>query len=89
MGECTVALYNQYKASEGRRITMRSVSIASHDHLRALLLHTGDIHLAQIKPNDGFWGLGRDGSGKNMLGILLMEIRDELSSELPTEGAAK
>lgn len=28
-------------------------------------------------PRDDFWGIGKNGNGKNMLGILLMEIRFE------------
>ena len=27
---------------------------------------------------DYYWGCGKDGSGKNMLGIILMEIREKL-----------
>lgn len=30
--------------------------------------------------NDYYWGCGKDGFGKNMLGIILMEVREELSS---------
>ena len=28
--------------------------------------------------NDGYWGDGGDGSGKNMLGQILMRVREEL-----------
>lgn len=28
--------------------------------------------------NDYYWGCGKDGSGKNMLGIILMKIREKL-----------
>jgi len=31
--------------------------------------------------NGYYWGIGADGSGKNMLGKILMEIRDELRHE--------
>jgi hypothetical protein len=30
--------------------------------------------------NDYYWGIGVDGSGKNMLGKLLMEVRQALSN---------
>ena len=46
--------------------------------LRALLLSTGAHPLVQLKPDDQFWGSGRNGRGQNMLGVLLMELRDEL-----------
>eukprot|EP01043_Picozoa_sp_COSAG02_P010029 COSAG02_NODE_346_length_24113_cov_13.213001_19_plen_740_part_00 len=46
--------------------------------LRELLLSTGAHPLVQLKPDDQFWGSGRNGRGQNMLGVLLMELRDEL-----------
>lgn len=33
--------------------------------------------------NDSYWGDGGDGSGKNMLGRLLVEVREELKSINP------
>ena len=43
------------------------------------LVATGDAHLEEANPwGDRFWGT-TDGEGLNMLGILLMEIRDELN----------
>ena len=36
----------------------------------------------ETAPHDYFWGQGFDGSGKNMLGKLLMKVRDELVSEV-------
>ena len=30
--------------------------------------------------SDAFWGTGKNGNGKNMLGKLLMEVRQELLS---------
>jgi diaminohydroxyphosphoribosylaminopyrimidine deaminase/5-amino-6-(5-phosphoribosylamino)uracil reductase len=29
-------------------------------------------------PHDAVWGVGRDGRGGNLLGKLLMELRDDL-----------
>jgi len=49
-----------------------------HDDLRRLLLSTGDAKLVEHTERDDFWGNGGDGSGANMLGRLLMELRDEL-----------
>jgi len=49
-----------------------------HETLRALLLSTGDAKLVEHTENDSYWGDGGDGSGKNMLGQILMEIRTEL-----------
>lgn len=52
-----------------------------HADLRGTLLSTGDSELIEHTKNDRFWGDGGDGRGKNMLGILLMELRDRLRSE--------
>ena len=49
-----------------------------HDQSRELLLSTGDAELVEHTVNDSYWGDGGDGSGKNMLGLLLMEVRDHL-----------
>jgi len=49
-----------------------------HDDLRALLLETGDAKLIEHTDNDAYWGDGGDGSGKNMLGIVLMRVRERL-----------
>lgn len=49
-----------------------------YDELRALLLATGDEPLVEHTANDAYWADGGDGSGKNMLGQLLVELRERL-----------
>jgi len=49
-----------------------------HEDLRALLLSTGDAKLVEHTANDSYWADGGDGSGRNMLGQLLMQLREEL-----------
>jgi N-glycosidase YbiA len=51
-----------------------------HPSLRSLLLHTGDAELIEHTRNDKYWADGGDGSGKNRLGHLLMELRAQLRS---------
>jgi ribA/ribD-fused uncharacterized protein len=46
-----------------------------HEELRELLLATGDAELVEHTENDSYWGDGGDGSGRNMLGRILMEVR--------------
>ena len=46
-----------------------------HDELRELLLSTGDAKIIEHTENDSYWGDGGDGTGRNMLGQLLMAIR--------------
>jgi ribA/ribD-fused uncharacterized protein len=50
----------------------------THADIRALLLGTGDEELIENAPNDYYWGCGSDGSGRNMLGRILMEVRTAL-----------
>lgn len=49
-----------------------------HEDLRAILLGTGAAKLVEHTENDSYWGDGGDGSGKNRLGQILMQVRDEL-----------
>ena len=50
----------------------------THPDLRALLLSTGDEELIENAPGDYYWGCGKDGLGKNMLGKILEEVRAAL-----------
>lgn len=49
-----------------------------HKNLLQMLLSTKDKLLVEHTENDTYWGDGGDGSGKNMLGKILMQVRDEL-----------
>src|SRR5262249_45219126 len=51
---------------------------ALHPSLRSLLLHTDDAELIEHTKNDSYWADGGDGTGKNRLGQLLMELRAQL-----------
>ncbi|MEZ4222554.1 MAG: NADAR family protein [Polyangiaceae bacterium] len=52
-----------------------------HPQLGELLLSTGDAELVEHTESDSFWGDGGDGSGRNMLGRILMDVRTALRSE--------
>lgn len=49
-----------------------------HPELATLLLATGDSSIIEHTENDSFWGDGGDGSGRNMLGRILMDVRARL-----------
>jgi N-glycosidase YbiA len=51
---------------------------SQHDHLRDWLLATGEAELVEHTANDAYWADAGDGSGRNMLGVLLMQVRAEL-----------
>lgn len=70
---------------------MRTAVLAKfsqHEELRKLLLSTGDAKIVEHTENDDYWGDGGDGSGKNMLGRILMEIREQLRSGPAQQAAA-
>ena len=50
----------------------------AHDELKKLLLSTGNEKLVENAPKDSYWGCGKNGNGKNMLGKILMETRKAL-----------
>jgi ribA/ribD-fused uncharacterized protein len=52
--------------------------VMQHQDVRETLLSTGDAVIIEATTNDNYWGEGSDGSGKNMLGKILMEVRTEL-----------
>lgn len=49
-----------------------------HQALKTILLDTGDKYLVEDSPKDFYWGWGKDRTGKNRLGHLLMQLRAEL-----------
>lgn len=52
--------------------------VLQHDYVRKKLLETGDRELIENSWRDAEWGWGPDRNGKNLLGKLWMEIREEL-----------
>ena len=50
----------------------------SNADIQTILLSTGDALLVENSPVDSYWGCGADGKGKNMLGKILMEVREKL-----------
>lgn len=80
----------------GQKVTMRSdwdqvkrqimkevctAKFLQHSELRRQLMETGTEELIEDSPVDWYWGCGKDGTGKNVLGEVLMEIRQELKGE--------
>lgn len=52
-----------------------------YPELKELLLSTKDAKIVENTSDDYYWGCGSDKSGKNMLGILLMRLREVLKQE--------
>ena len=50
-----------------------------NEDLKAVLLSTGERELRERAPRDKFWGDGgKRGDGMNMMGKILMSVREEL-----------
>lgn len=58
---------------------------SQNSRLRLLLIETGNRHIVENSPRDSYWGNGKDKTGKNMLGQILMETRTILFNQLPHE----
>lgn len=63
---------------DGVMATALRAKFGQHADLQARLLATAGSKLIEAAPGDKYWGCGKDGSGVNRLGALLMELRDEL-----------
>jgi len=53
----------------------------THADIREILLATGDELIVENSPIDYYWGCGKDGSGKNRLGKILMAVREILRQQ--------
>ncbi|KAJ7110380.1 DUF1768-domain-containing protein, partial [Mycena crocata] len=54
------------------------LKFTQHADLKQELLDTGDAELVEDSAEDAFWGIGKDGKGKNELGKALERLRSQL-----------
>ena len=54
----------------------------THQDIRKILLDTGEQTIVENSLIDYYWGGGKDGSGKNKLGELLMVVRTKIRNNL-------
>ncbi len=60
--------------------TVVEAKFRQHADIRARLLATGDAKLIEDTNDDMYWGRGSNGKGKNMLGVILVEVRSKLKA---------
>ena len=60
-----------------------------HERLGQYLRHTFPLALNEDAPRDAYWGSGSDGRGRNRLGALLRQVREELLAAEHVKAAAK
>jgi len=74
-------------AFSGRRDKVMAIAIRAkftqHEELRRALIETGTRKLVEANVRDPYWGFGKNGCGCNRLGVMLMELRDELGARAP------
>ncbi|PSB52216.1 Swarming motility protein ybiA [filamentous cyanobacterium Phorm 6] len=73
--------WEQVKDDMMRKAVLRKFE--THADIREILLATADEEIVENAPGDYYWGCGKDGGGKNMLGHILMEVREILRSRTP------
>ena len=49
--------------------------------IKEILLQTGEKEIIEATTEDYYWGCGTNGTGKNMLGKILMEVRELLRED--------
>lgn len=64
-----------------------AAKFSQNPSLRRALVRTVPAELVEDSPRDLFWGSGRDGSGRNTLGRLLMELRETLLGDRGDRGS--
>lgn len=50
----------------------------AHPEIQTELLSTGEELIVENSPCDAYWGCGADGDGRNQLGKILMQVRQEI-----------
>lgn len=71
--------WNEVKDDVMRRAVL--AKFRTNADIRDILLSTGDEELIEKTTDDYYWGCGTKGTGANMLGKILMEVRDQLRQE--------
>lgn len=64
--------------------TAIGLKYGQHEELKERLLELRGI-IVEDSPYDDLWGVGPDGDGVNLMGILLMELREKYISEFSFE----
>lgn len=59
-----------------------------HPCLQKELENTGDEEIIEASPVNTYWGAGASGTGKNMLGRILMKVREEFKTSLKPSGGS-
>lgn len=72
--------WEQVKTAVMREAVLKK--FLTHTDIQAILISTGDQLIVENSPKDYFWGCGRDKTGNNHLGKILMSVRQEIRQRL-------
>lgn len=72
--------WEQVKDDVMQRAVLRKFE--THAEIREILLSTGEEAIVENAPGDYYWGCGADGTGRNQLGKILVEVRTILRNRL-------
>lgn len=75
-----VPKFNKKNKKNDAMLAALREKFSQYQTLGTVLLSTGDKQLIEHNMYDNYWSDGGDGSGLNMLGILLMQVRSELKN---------
>lgn len=80
MGRCRKLPLRKDWEEIKEKVMRRAVfeKFAQNEGIKSFLLATGDQEIVENTTSDYYWGCGKNGDGKNMLGKILMEVRDQL-----------
>ena len=53
----------------------------NHEDIKQILINTGEQLIVENSPMDYYWGCGKNGTGKNRLGEILMQVRKIISEQ--------
>lgn len=51
-----------------------------HEYIRKALLDSGDKYIVEMNDKDEFWGWGKNHKGRNELGKIWMQLRNEIKT---------
>jgi ribA/ribD-fused uncharacterized protein len=63
-----------------------TTKFTAHADIRAILLDTGDEEIVEDTSTDHYWGRGRSGTGRNMLGRTRTQLRADFTQNASTQG---
>lgn len=72
--------WEQVKTEVMRQAVLKK--FLTHPDIQAILIATDDLLIVENSPKDYYWGCGKDKTGDNHLGKILMSVRQQLKSKL-------